>query len=103
MRRHGRRSDEHADPVLGRLLTEEYLRLDWGASIHAIVLDMPRDWRLCLLGTALDYSQAGIGQALGLRQQLVSVMQARAREQLLLRLRVLARTRREMRELGLGE
>lgn len=102
MRAIGSRGDRHADPVVAALLAQERQRWDWPASIHAIVLDMPRDWRLCLLGTALEYSQAGIGQALGLRQQLVGVMLARAREQLLMRLRVLVRTRRELRELGLG-
>jgi hypothetical protein len=103
MRRHGRRNDRHADPVLNQLLTEEYLRMDWGASIHAVILDMPKDWRICLLGTALEYSQASIGRELGLRQQLVSVMLAGAKEELLRRVRVLARTRRELRELGWGE
>lgn len=103
MRRLGRRNDEHPDPVVGRLLAEERLRLDWPASIHAIILDLPHDWRVCLLGTALEYSQASIGQAIGLRQQLVSVMLARARERLLQRLRLLARTRRELREMGVEE
>jgi len=102
MRQVGRRDDQHSDPVVAGLLAQERQRWDWPASIHAIVLDMPRDWRLCLLGAALEYSQAGIGQALGLRQQLVGVMLARAREQLLMRLRVLVRTRRELRELGTG-
>jgi hypothetical protein len=100
MRRISRRNDQHSDPVVARLVSEERSQLDWPASIHAIVLDMPRDWRVCLLGTALEYSQASIGQALGLRQQLVCLMLARAREQLLRRLRVLARTRRELQALG---
>lgn len=102
MRAIGSRGDQHADPVVAALLAQERQRGDWPASIHAIVLEMPRDWRLCLLGSALEYSQAGIGQALGLRQQLVGVMLARAREQLLMRLRVLVRTQREVRELGWG-
>jgi hypothetical protein len=102
MRRLARRDDQHSDPVLGRLLAEERMRLDWGESIDRITRDMPHDWRICLLGTALEFSQAGIGQALGLRQQLVGVMLGRAREELLLRLRVLARTRRELREMGVG-
>lgn len=95
-----RRSDEHADPTCGRLLSEEFLRLDWPASIHAIILDMPREWRLCLLGTALEYSQASIGREIGVRQQVVSLVLGQARGLLLQRLRLLARTRRELGGLG---
>ena len=96
-----RPADQHADHVLGRLLADERRRWDWPASIHAIVMDMPRDWRVCLYGTAMEYSQHTIGQQLGLRQQLVSAMVANARRTLLIRLKVLARTQRVMREMGL--
>ena len=96
----GRPSDQHADHVLDKLLADERRQRDWPASIHAIVMDMPRDWRVCLYGTALEYSQSTIGQQIGLRQQLVSLMLANARRTLLLRLKVLARTQRVLRELG---
>lgn len=96
----GRPSDQHADHVLGKLLADERRHWDWPASIHAIVMDMPRDWRVCLYGTAMEYSQGTIGQQIGLRQQLVSLMVANARRTLLLRLKVLARTQRVMREMG---
>ncbi len=99
----GRRDDEHPDPTLRKLLADERRRHDWPASIHAIVMDMPHDWRICLLGTALEYSQTTIAQKLGLRQQLVSVMLGHARRTLLERLRVLARTGRELRGLGVRE
>ena len=102
VRRLGRPSDQHADHVLGQLLAEERRHWDWPASIHAIVMDMPRDWRICLYGTAMEYSQHLIGQQLGLRQQLVSLMLANARRTLLLRLKVLARTQRVLREMGVG-
>jgi hypothetical protein len=98
-----RRDDQHADPTLRKLLHDERLRQDWPASIHAIIMDMPQDWRVCLLGTALEYSQTYIAQKLGLRQQLVSVMLGHARRTLVERLRVLARTRRELREMGVRE
>lgn len=96
-----RPSDEHADHVLNQLLADERRHWDWPASIHAIVMDMPRDWRICLYGTAMEYSQATIGQQLGLRQQLVSAMLANARRTLLIRLKVLARTQRLMRQMGM--
>jgi hypothetical protein len=102
MRRLTRAPGDHADPTLGRLLADERRQWDWPASIHAIVMDMPIDWRVCLLGTALEYSQAFIGRKLGLRQQLVSVMLGHARRTLLERLKVLARTGREMKGLGFG-
>ena len=102
VRRLGRPSDQHADHVLGQLLAEERRHQDWPASIHAIVMDMPRDWRICLYGTAMEYTQHTIGQQLGLRQQLVSAMLANARRTLLIRLKVLARTQRVMREIGVG-
>jgi hypothetical protein len=95
-----RSEGEHADHVLGRLLAEERRHHDWPASIHAIVMDMPRDWRICLYGTAMEYSQARIGRELGLRQQLVSAMLASARRTLLLRLKLLARTQRVLRQMG---
>jgi len=66
-------------------------------------MDMPRDWRICLYGAAMEYTQHTIGQQLGLRQQLVSAMLANARRTLLIRLKVLARTQRVMREMGLRE
>jgi len=99
----GRPEGDHADPTLRKLLRDERLQQDWPASIHAIVMDMPRDWRICLLGTALEYSQSTIAQQLGLRQQLVSLMLGHARRTLLERLRVLARTGRELRGLGVRE
>ena len=102
VRRVGRPSDQHADHVLGQLLAEERRHRDWPASIHAIIMDMPRDWRICLYGVAMEYTQHTIGQQLGLRQQLVSAMLANARRTLLIRLKVLARTQRVMRELGAG-
>jgi hypothetical protein len=102
MRGLGRPEGEHADHVLGKLLAEERRHRDWPASIHAIIMDMPRDWRICLYGTAMEYSQNTIGQQLGLRQQLVSAMVGNARRTLLIRLRVLARTQKVMREMRMS-
>jgi hypothetical protein len=98
----GRYDGGHSDPTVNKLLGDERRCHDWPASIHAIVMDMPRHWRVCLLGAALEYSQTTIAQQLGLRQQLVSVMLGHARRTLLERLRVLARTGRELRGMGLG-
>src|SRR5882757_9942249 len=94
MRGIARPSDQHANHILDRLLADERRHWDWPASIHAIVMDMPHDWRVCLYGTAMEYSQGTIGQQIGLRQQLVSAMVANARRTLLFRLKVLARTQR---------
>lgn len=101
MRGIARPSDQHADHILDRLLADERRSWDWPASIHAIVMDMPHDWRVCLYGTAMEFTQYTIGQQIGLRQQLVSLMLANARRTLLLRLKVLARTQRVLREMGM--
>jgi hypothetical protein len=99
MRGLGRPEGQHADHVLGKLLADERRQHEWPASIHAIIMDMPRDCRICLYGTAMEYSQSTIGRQLGLRQQLVSAMLSNARRTLLIRLKVLARTQRMIRDM----
>lgn len=98
-----RSNTEHTDSVLGGLMAEERRHWDWPASIHAAIMDMPGTHQLVLLGTALDVPQAQIGEAIGLRQQLVSSVLVCARQTLTIRIYLLARTDQMCRKiLGLG-
>lgn len=87
-----RGNTEHADSVLSTLLCDERRRCSWPASIHAIVCDMPGVHQVVLLGTALRFSQAAIGEAVGVRQQFVSELLVVARQRLLARVYGLGET-----------
>lgn len=92
--RQARSNTEHTDPVLARFLRDERAEWDWPASIHAMVCDLPGTWQVVLLGTALGYSQATIGEGVGVRQQNVSSMLALIKSRFMPRLLLLGATER---------
>lgn len=76
----------YSNPTLGFVLAEEKAWWSAAASVDSIIMDLPKDERVVVLGTALGYSQTTIGEAIGLKQQEVSKLAIKARETVIPRL-----------------
>lgn len=92
--RKARSNTEHTDPVLARFLRDERAEWDWPASIHAMICDLPGTWQVVLLGTALGYSQATIGEAVKVDQSNVCRMLSVIKTRFMPRLMLLGSTER---------
>jgi hypothetical protein len=93
---------EHSDSVLASVIAEEASGMDWAARIHEVIVEYPREWQLALLGSAMQYTQAQIGDALGMDQRIVSTLLSLVRSRFVPAIMCLNSTRRHA-EAALGQ
>lgn len=83
-----------SDPTLQAVLADERSLQGWPKTIHALIVDLPNAQRCALLGNALGYSQATIGQHIGVSQPRVCIVLRLARRTLGIQLAVMRHVRR---------
>lgn len=89
-----------SNPTLQAALADERNLSAWPKTIHALIVDLPHSHRCALLGSALGYSQALIGQHIGVSQPRVCMVLQAARRLLAIQLAVMDHVRRAQDEMA---
>ncbi|HZR35688.1 MAG TPA: hypothetical protein VFA75_09960 [Nevskia sp.] len=83
-----------SNPTLAAILADERNLISWPKTIHALITDMPRAHRCVLLGDAMGFTQASVGEYIGVTQPRICVVRRQARAELARMLLVVAHVKR---------